>query len=426
MKVIWFSFLFQILVLSLVKNLFIEVDILSHVFIFIHVIVSLLVILFSKSGHKYIFMVALLVRVLFLFWDIYARGIYILPNSGADSEDFYLQTLYFSQNISTVFQVDGELYSKITGYILYLIGPRRIVAQYLNVILGLSVIMILSKILEMLRIDSHLSKKMLFIASFFPISIIMSAIFLREIFPTFFIVCSLYFFVKWHTTGGFQNIIISLIMVILSSLFHSGVIGVSVGLIFAYLFYNRKNNKIEFTSITILLFLSFCVLGTLVFNILGNSLLIKFQNISDISDIYVSANSRLGESAYLLNLSINNMSQLILFAPLKTLFFLTSPLPINWRGIMDVFTFFTDSILYLGTFYYFFKNKKFFFKDKQLIINLMLMILGASIIFGIGVSNAGTAVRHRQKLTPIVFVAMSVMIYNKKNFIATKEQKNKE
>jgi len=38
------------------------------------------------------------------------------------------------------------------------------------------------------------------------------------------------------------------------------------------------------------------------------------------------------------------------------------------------------------------------------------MIASAALIFGIGVGNAGTAMRHRQKLIPLFLVTLAVIV----------------
>ena len=44
----------------------------------------------------------------------------------------------------------------------------------------------------------------------------------------------------------------------------------------------------------------------------------------------------------------------------------------------------------------------------SLAITLLWMIIGSSLIFGIGVSNAGTAIRHRQKLIPLFLIVLAI------------------
>ena len=80
----------------------------------------------------------------------------------------------------------------------------------------------------------------------------------------------------------------------------------------------------------------------------------------------------------------------------------------NWRGFLDAFTFITDSMLYLITIIYYLKNKNKLGDKRSLAITLLWMIIGSSLIFGIGVSNAGTAIRHRQKLIPLFLIVLAI------------------
>ena len=75
---------------------------------------------------------------------------------------------------------------------------------------------------------------------------------------------------------------------------------------------------------------------------------------------------------------------------------------------MDIITFLIDSLFYLFVFYYFFKHRKSFKYNNKLIFILFISIAVAAIVYGIGVSNAGTAMRHRQKLTPLFIILLAV------------------
>ena len=287
--------------------------------------------------------------------------------------------------------------------------------QYINVLIGISVVYIIYRILHLLDINKNIQKTIIFIAAFFPNSLIMSAIFLREIFPTFFVALSLYYFIKWMKVSGYKNIIVSFVLLGFASLFHSGVIGIALGYSFTFLFYKRKYNTFRFSTNTVASFLIIIIIFSLAFTVFEKDIFIKFQSIEGIEDIYQRASkSGEGGSGYLKSISINNPLQLAVFGPVRSFYFISSPLPMYWRGFMDIFTFMTDSILYLGTLIYFLKNKDKLGNRKALAISLFMMIIGSTFIFGIGVSNAGTAVRHRQKLVPLFLILLGVLIDGKR------------
>lgn len=415
MRIIWFGLFVEIIILTLIKPLILDFEDIAILAILIHVLLSMLVFFSYKGKYKFVFLSAFLTRVVFMFWDLYARHIYVLPNSGADSEGYFHEAVYFSKSLGVLINEPGGFYSKINGFLFYLIGPQRIFAQYINVLLGLSVVFIVYKIFILLDINSKVCSLIVLLVAFFPNSLIMSAILLREIFPTFFVAVSLYYFCTWFKTPGYPNMVKSLILLAIAGMFHSGVIGILIGYIFAFLFYKNEEKKFKFSNKTVISFILLVVVFSVAYTYFGDKILYKFRSSKDISDIIDTANhSGGGGSGYLSSLVINNPIQLLAFGPLKSFFFLTAPLPMNWRGFMDIFTFFSDSSLYLLTIIYLLKNRKSFGDRKNLIVCLVWMIIGAAIIFGIGVGNAGTAVRHRQKLVPLFSVLLGVMMDGKK------------
>lgn len=418
MKLIWYGYFIEILVLTLLKPLITDFESVAIIAIMVHIIYTTVILISYKNKLKIVYLGAFLSRVILLMWDLYARNIFLLPNSGLDSEMYYKNAIQISNNLSLLISMDGlrgGLYSQINGLLFYFIGPQRIVGQYINVLLGLSVIFILSKILILLNVNKNIRTTIITITSFFPNSVIMSAIFLREIFPTFFVSLSLYFFVKWFKLGYLRNVFLSLFSIGIGSIFHSGVIGIALGYAFAFLFYKRKENTFKFSASTIITFIVIISVSYLFFTVFEDLVFKKFSGIDDITDIYSTANIRLGESAYLTNLTIANPIQLVIYGPIKAVYFLLSPLPTDWRGVQDIITFFSDSLFYLIVILYFVKYKKILKERKSIIITLLIIIVGASLVFGIGVGNAGTAIRHRQKLIPIFLILLGIMMDTKKN-----------
>jgi len=416
LNLIWGSFLIEILILSLIKPFIFNFDSTAIIAVLIHVVLTVIFLLNVKNKFKLIFLGSFLTRVALLFWDVYGRNIFILPHSGADSEVYYRQALFFSRNLSAILSDTGYVYSKIIGFIFYFIGPQRMFGQYINILLGISIIFIIYKVLIILEINEKITKAIVLIAAFFPNSMVMSSIFLREMFIIFFVMLSLYYFIKWYKSARYIDMLISLITLGLASMFHSGVIGIIVGYLFAFLFYKKDKKSFRFTSRTIISLILIVAVVLLGFKFADDIILKKFQKLDDMNDIYRIANSRRGESVYLTNLKINNLIQLLIYAPIKSIYFLISPLPMNWRGPMDILTFFMDSFLYLGIISYSLINIKKYSSRRTLVIILILMIIVTSLIFGIGVGNTGTAVRHRQKFVTLFLLLLAVMMDGKHKY----------
>jgi hypothetical protein len=424
LRYIWVGLVFEIIVLTLIRQLTIDYASIATLAILFHIIFTMIILMCDKDNNvKISFLVAYFARIAFMFWDIYARNIFILPNSGGgDAAGFFNSALQISGDISLLGEnIYGGVYAKIMGFIFYLVGPSHIMGQYINVLYGLSVVIIIYRILKLINIDSKVIKLSILIVGFFPNSLIMSSIFLRESIITFLITLSLYYFIKWFKFARKPYILTSIILLGFASMFHSGVVGIFMGYSFAILFYNKSSNTYKFSTRTVITFIIIIIVGSILYTQYNGMFFQKFSNIDNIEDIYTKANNRAGGSAYLNSLKINNPIQLIIYGPIKSFFFLTSPLPLNWRGFIDVFTFITDSSFYFGTIYYFLKNRNKVGKRKNLVVSLIIMIASVSLIFGIGVSNAGTAVRHRQKLLPLFIVLLAVIMDGKQTYGNTKK-----
>lgn len=417
MLLIWVGLFIELFVLAILKTTIFDFEGLSIIVVLIHSLFTMIIFMVNTKRSKLILIGAYFSRLTFLFWDLYARNIFVFPSSGADSEMFYSEAIRVSNNLSLLNEpIMGELYAKINGIIFYLIGPQRLIGQYINVLLGVSVVYIIFKSLNILEIRDSVTKRILIIAAFFPNSLIMSSVFLREMFPTFFVSLSIYYFIKWFKLSKITDILISFVLLGFASIFHSGVIGIIVGFSYALLFFNKKSNTFKFSVKTIFSFILLLLIFSMGLSGYGDRILSKFGNLSNIEQLYSASNYREGGSVYLTGLVIDNPLKLVIFGPIKAVYFAISPMPMNWRGLADMITFFTDSILYLTIIIYFLKNRKKFGVHWPLVFSLFLMIIATIFIFGIGVSNAGTAMRHRQKLVPLFLILLGVMIEGRKTF----------
>jgi hypothetical protein len=414
---IWISLLLTIIILGLIRTIEPDYEMVSMFSVFIHSIIVLFILVTIPQPIRSILIWAFIARLIFLIWDIYARKIFILPNAGGDAGMYYGVAVRISENINLLTAPSrAGIFGKIMGILFFITGPQRMFAQYINVIVGLFVVITIYKMMCLLDIAAVVRKTILLIAAFFPNSLIMSAIFLREIIPTFLVALSLYYFLLWYKNQAISNIIISLIMLAVAAIFHSGVIGIFVGFAFFYLFYKKENNKFRFSTQTIVAFIVVGGLAYLTSTQFGDVMFKKFKGAEDLQDIYTQANSRLGESAYLTGMTINNPVQFVIYGPIKAFYFLTAPLPMNWRGGMDIFSFFFDSLIYFITLWFIWKNWWAFKFQKPLIMGLIVTLVGVAFIFGIGVSNAGNAIRHRQKIIPLMLILLALMMDEKQKF----------
>jgi hypothetical protein len=422
--------LFSSLLTSFIFKSFVNNELLSNILVTFD---SLLIILFIFPGTKkdivkFIFFIFFLLRIFLLYVDFYGKEVVNVFHSGGDSERFYLWGLDISKNLSRMNEISYTRYTDFLGILYWFIGDQRLFSQFINVILGMWSIIVLYKILDLFNFKD--SKKLFFLAlyGFYPQNIILSSILLREALIQFFFIYSIFFFLKWLKTNHKINIFLTLLFVLLCSLFHSGML-VSLlfyGYMFLFLDATTYNFKYSFKRLT--LFFFFCVLT---FTIIANDSSIlneKFSilqtdenNLSLIEKYQSKSGIEEGGSSYLLNYEISSVVDFIIFVPLKLIYFVFSPMPYEIRGIGD-FT----AILIDSSFYYFliFKitrsrkliNTNFFSLLPKIFFILFLVV---SLGFAIGTENSGTAMRHRAKIFPALLMVVIIIesIKENKNYI---------
>lgn len=380
--------------------------------------ISSILLLFALFRDYYKFAVLIFLsftlRLILLIIDLYAGNFFTIPHSGDDTENFYITGMSVAENMTMLGEsIYGGTYSHLLGVLFNIYGDDRLFAQYINILIAITAIVIIIHIFRLLEVPKNIQMILVAVMSFFPHSLIFSAILLRESIISLIVVCSLYFFIKWYKYKGNHNIAASVILIILGGMFHTGVIGILVGYIFAFIFYRHDSGKLQ---LTIKSAVPFTIIATgglylLMFPEIFSTLPLfnKFeQELSNDKNLYDVFNSERGESAYLTNLEINNFLQMIIFAPVKILYFIGSPMPWTLRNVSDLISFFLDSIFYLFSAFVFIKNFD-TLKRNPLLLILLISLVSGWLIFGLGISNAGTALRHRFKLFYLIIIALSII-----------------
>lgn len=386
-----------------------DLQILSTLLITFNSIVYLFAIRkYARNNIEYLILLfAYFIRMILLYFDFYGRELFVLPNSGLDSEMYHRNGINVSQGLD---EGRGGYYSILVGYIYYFFGEQRILAQYLNVLLGVFTIIFIKKILETLNINKSIVLLLILTISFLPNLVVMNAILLRESLIIFLITTSLYYFIKWWESDSLIYLFFLTLLPLLASLFHSGSIAIVMGYILIIIFYNKKRNIYDINYRTVLYGFVFIALFYLINNLYSEILFSKFSRVSSISDISATAEVyTTGGSAYLQNVKADNIFMILLLTPIRMLYFIASPLPWDWRGVQDVFAFAFSGLFYIVTLIYAIKALK--IKDRQyksLLIGLLIMSFVTMMFFSWGVSNSGTALRHREKFISIYVILLGV------------------
>lgn len=412
--IILFTMLFEMFILSFFKAT--SNNFLAIAFVILNIIVYFFEITLNKKIDKFqkvLLIFGILIRNILLFIDCYVT---YLPHSGADSIGYYNSMLQIGENIELILKdVYGGLFSKIFGMACYIIGDQKAFIQSLNILLSYFTCLICIYIINDFKIKEKNKKILDILLIFLPQTLIFSSIMMREMFITFLVTVSLFYCLKWIKNKKLLYKALTLIFVVFAALFHAGVIFLIAGYMAIFLLYNHKNNRIELNLLKIILMIV-CV--DLCLYVYVNYADILFPKIADSSfeNMSESMTNTRGGSAYLSNVTIDNFTDLIIFMIPKTIYFMFSPMPWDWRGFMDIFSFMADSLIYLCLIVGIIKNYKEIQSNKKVI--LLILLIGALItiiVFGIGTMTAGTAIRHRHKLFYYILIMYGLSIAYKNN-----------
>ena len=350
----------------------------------------------SKDIRQYAIplVLGLLLRIFLLFFDVYGRDIYSLPNSGADTEMFYSQSIKFLSGKST----RSNLFINTLGTVFRICGVSRVYAQFLLVVCSMVSLVVLAKILSMMKVEHQYGSRTVTVISLLPNYAILSSILLRESLITMFVSLSVFALAKWMVEKRWYWYYIALFISVVAILYHSGVVAVTIGLLMVRLIYDNTNSVLRISIWNILITIILVVVLSYLSAQYADSLFGKFSDVSALEDV-ANTNTAAGSSYTKYVGNSSSIASMVLYTPLRIFYFLYSPLPWQWRGSSDIIAFFLSSIFYLwGTFkiiLYFVRQKG---KKNALIVALLITFLLTVFVFSWGTSNTGTAARHRDKL----------------------------
>ena len=362
----------------------------------------------KKSKNKTIFMIltfGLLIRLAALWYD---QSVALLPFNTADAYKFHELAVETAEALPDVLlEHFTGFYSQVLGVVYYFFGPYRFFGQYLNVAFVVLAATKLIDIAELLKIKDKNTILMIFLWLFMPIPFLMGYALIREGSMYYLIVLGVYHFLKWFEKYNPIYIVLTILPIYIASLYHEGALYILPAMLYAFLFYDKKREKINFNFINIM-FLIEAVIGAII---------IVTQNADSFLD---KTNAETGGgSTYLAALEINSPLQFIMYAPIKGFYLLYSPMPWLIRGGLDIPTFVFDTCLWGYATYNILRNfRKIDTKYKM----LFLAILVAGMVYGMGTHNTGTAMRHRNKFMSLMLISY---IGVKDKYIDSKKEQEK-
>ncbi|WP_343288417.1 hypothetical protein [Turicibacter bilis] len=378
--------------ISLTTQDILDRELLALVYIVLNVLFFILY-FYRKSEDKTLFMIlvgGLMLRMAALYYD---RTVAWLPFNTTDAQRFHELSVETANALPDVLlEHFTGFYSQVLGVIYYIFGPYQFWGHFLNISFVMLAATKLLDIADLMKLTLTNKKIMSFIWMFAPIPFLMSYALLREGSMYYFVVLSIYYFLKWTKDYRLFNIIMAVLSVYIGSKYHEGLIAVAVPYLYAFIFYDRQKNKIKMNGLNIT-----CITTAFI-------VFLAFIGSEAGQEYIQKTNAETGGgSAYLTNLKVETPIEFLFAGPIKAVFLVYSPMPWLVRNPMDIITLLLDSSLWIYTTYLFVKNYKTIDSRYKL---LMLCIILGGFVYGMGTLNTGTAIRHRNKLMSFTLVLM--------------------
>lgn len=375
---------------------------LGPIYIFILILLTILLSLKYRSI-TIIILISMAIRVIFIIVNYYTEFIpFQWDEIQFVNETFRIVDSITVNNFNFSFSVSPSVfyYSLLNSPIIYFFGKSVILLRITTAFLSIIVLVRMFKLVEQLS-NVIIAKKMILIISFLPSYLIFSTIYMRDIFNLLLFIEFFIIFRRIQKKITLNSLISIIIISYIAYLIRGFNLFFIIFYILSYFLIKYIYTNIKFSTFRlIILFVSFVSLIILLENSSIGNYLVQY--------IIRESNYRAsGGSAYLIDYRYSNITDIILYSPLKTLYFLYYPFLWNVDSLSDLIIFVETTfyiIISLNILLHFLKNKGLF---KQLIINPIYWFMTLGLILSSAVdSNGGTATRHRS-----LFVWILILLF---------------
>jgi 4-amino-4-deoxy-L-arabinose transferase-like glycosyltransferase len=342
--------------------------------------------------------------------------VFQLPDSQGDAVWFELRGWeWASAGWGTILEnisMNAWLYSWLIS-ILYAITDRSpLMIQGINVLLGTLAVYLVCRLAGLISGGNRrLAGAAAWVAALFPALALYSAIILREEVMVFFFLLGLLYSLRWWQQPLLRHFLIACLVFGLAGVFHTGIlIMIAVLGILALLRWGHTmaaNKGTSFLRVTAALGL-LAFIGALVLQIgwgLGGFGYLR-NGVTSLGQHQI--NAALGRAAYLTGLTMQSTWDVVWQTPIRVVYFLFAPFPWMVQEGKDIFGF-IDALLYTGLALLILRNWRNIWRNSLMRVAVLFLAVGL-VVFALGVSNYGTAIRHRAKFAPLMIVVAVVAL----------------
>ncbi len=393
---------------------------------YLDVFVSLIIVFFSFLFAFYIYkskkyrdyaiqlLVGYFLRVFLLFYAVYTDNPLRLPIIGLskDSLGFYKSAVIFSEGGVIRY---GGFFAKFLGIVFAITGCSQLIGRFLVLLFSVGTIFVLITIINEFIKSSSYKQLCVYLICLLPNYMLLSVALLRETIISFFFALSILYFIRWFTKSrGEIAFLQSILFAFVASMFHGAVgLVVVIYIMFRFIYNPQKQNFVLYYKniIYAFLFLVVFVAGYKFFGTYIFKKVIDKLEYDDDDDDPITRNYRGGSSYGQYVGDARTPARVIKYAIPRFVYFMFSPLPWQWRNVVDVLSFISSSFVYMCIFISTIKFiLKAHFGDKRR--NLLLVLFVATMImasiFSWGCTNTGTALRHRDKFIVLYMVMLAL------------------
>lgn len=362
---------------------------------------------FSRTSIGIILLVGSLIRLMFLVVNL---EVTTLPQGGADAVGYERTAWMLSEfgrgDILSYLSSGSKFLALLGSYVYDIFGRSPYVLGGLMVLLGVGVIALLYQTALELWGDRRVARLIAWGAALFPQLVLHSVLFLREIPVSFCLALGALCVVRYVKRNNIAYAIIFAISSVVGSFFHSAVILALPAFLLGTMLARPRGAQTKLKYYVVNAVAALVLVATIyVVNETGYGLDKFGGSFEGALDTFQEQEMRgtKGGAAYPEWMRVRGGLADAWKVPIRFVAFLFAPIvpfmvrsPGHLLGVID-------AALYLFLFWSIYKNWE-TIKGNRAVIVLLVVMLILFLGYSLGVSNFGTAIRHRAKISPILIL----------------------
>ena len=369
--------------------------------------------LIKERKYAYIFFAITIIKLVLLVLNAKYKIPFMAGVDWVNYHNYALEAISGGDGIVDIFNNSLDFFVFIMALIYKVFGANAEQIYFYIFPLSLLMVRYVHKTVLLLSKKQKSADRSSVMMAAWPVDIIFSLALLREIPIQLLVIASFFNFLKYHFYKKTGNLLLAFGLIILAALTHSGMIGIFVVYLYA-LVQDRLYGKYRFVRVAGLVVAALAVL-VISFTPLWDSMSKRFTSTSSENGVVTALEN---QDKYLGAAATNYISSapqdtvgVITSIPYRFAMFTLSPLPWQVHNFGTILSFVMDGVLQLLVVYALirlYRGREWLSKKLRNIGTLIMMCIVATyLIFSLGTSNYGTAMRHRAKIAPLVVVLLT-------------------